>query len=268
MADIELTKLTNTSLPPESGSGSGVFDVLIQVVEKHIKDQYDTGRILGSDYANVYLGSMQSVLSESINFLLNEQQADKQADLISEQINSEIKNNEPGGLIDLEKRKAQEEIDLIIARTASEYEKIDASIANTTRADLHNGRVISKLDEEISMVIAQRTDQEYITDNLRPREVEKVEEEIDLLQSRDLEQIAATIRLDAESAEKVKLIEAQTLGFKVDGKQKLLKQMFEGFAIEVTTNGAVPTPPSTSSSTSLEAVANSIYEDLGGLDTI
>ena len=69
--------------------------------------------------------------------------------------------------------------------------------------------------------------------------------------------------MDLESAKKVLLIEAQTLGFKVDGKQKLLKQMFEGFAIETTTNGAVTAPaPSLNSSASLEMVANSIFDDL------
>ena len=83
------------------------------------------------------------------------------------------------------------------------------------------------------------------------------------MQAREIEQLAATVRMDLESSKKVLLIEAQTLGFKVDGKQKLLKQMFEGFAIETTTNGAVTAPaPSLNSSASLEMVANSIFDDL------
>ena len=436
MADIELSNLTDST---NADNGTGVFDKLIQSVEHHIESQYKAGRITGNDYSSVYLGSMQSVLAESVKFLLSEQQVEKEVDLLSEQIISEQKKNEAGGLIDLEKKKNQEQIDLIIAQTASQYEGIDASRKDTNRKNLLNSKQVikigkesellttqnselllsgvvdrelkteqkiatasnaidstnkanadvaltnskevdqiyvttsirpkevTKLSEEIDLLIsrdteqaaftvrtdsqaaktllkttketellttqntelslngiserdlkteqkiattsgavdstnravaevdftkAKETDQTYITTNMRPLELSKLqgdidyanskeldqiyvttnirplekskmEEEIDLLQAREIEQLAATVRMDLESAKKVLLIEAQTLGFKVDGKQKLLKQMFEGFAIETTTNGEVTKPaPTINSSMSLEMVANSIFDDL------
>jgi len=533
MADIELFNLTDST---NADNGTGVFDKLIQSVEQHIESQHKAGRITGTSYSDVYLGSMQSVLAESVRFLLSEQQAGLEADLLNEQILSEQKKNEPGGLIDLEKRKNQEQIDLIIAQTASQYESIDASRKDTNRKNLLNSKQVikigketellttqnselllsgevdrelktaqkiatasnaidstnkanadvaltnskevdqiyvttnirplekskieeeidasskdttrknllnseqvikvgkesellttqnselllngvverslkdeqriattsgatdstnkanadvaltnskevdqiyvttnirplekNKIEEEIDLLMsrdaeqlaatirsdaesskqvikiekesnllttkdseltlngisdralkaeqkiattsgaidstnravaevdftkAKETDQTYITTNMRPLELSKLqgdidyanskeldqiyvttnirplekskmEEEIDLLQAREIEQLAATVRMDLESAKKVLLIEAQTLGFKVDGKQKLLKQMFEGFAIETTTNGAVTAPaPSLNSSASLELVANSIFDDL------
>jgi len=407
MADIELFNLTDST---NADNGTGVFDKLIQSVEQHIESQHKAGRITGTSYSDVYLGSMQSVLAESVRFLLSEQQAGLEADLLNEQILSEQKKNEPGGLIDLEKRKNQEQIDLIIAQTAAQYESIDASRKDTNRKNLLNSKQVikigkesellttqnselllsgevdrelktaqkiatesnaidstnkanadvaltnskevdqiyvttsirplekNKIEEEIDLLMsrdaeqlaatirsdaesskqvikiekesnllttkdseltlngisdralkteqkiattsgaidstnravaevdftkAKETDQTYITTNIRPLELSKLDEEIDLLQSRDVEQIAATVRMDLESAKKVLLIEAQTLGFKVDGKQKLLKQMFEGFAIETTTNGEVTKPaPTINSSMSLEMVANSIFDDL------
>ena len=303
MADIELSNLTDST---NADNGTGVFDKLIQSVEHHIESQYKAGRITGNDYSSVYLGSMQSVLSESVKFLLSEQQVEKEVDLLNEQIISEQKKNEAGGLIDLEKKKNQEQIDLIIAQTASQYEGIDASRKDTNRKNLLNSKQVieigkesellttqnselllngvveralkdaqriatasgaidntNKVNAEVAFTNAKEDDQVYITTNIRPLELSKLDEEIDLLQSRDVEQIAATVRMDLESAKKVLLIEAQTLGFKVDGKQKLLKQMFEGFAIETTTNGAVTAPaPSLNSSASLELVANSIFDDL------
>jgi hypothetical protein len=303
MADIELTNLTDST---NADNGTGVFDKLIQSIEQHIESQYKAGRITGNDYWSVYLGSMQSALSESVKFLLSEQQSAKQAELISEQILSEQKKNEAGGLIDLEKKKNQEQIDLIIAQTAAQYESIDASRKDTNRKNLLNSKQVIKIGKEsellttqnselllngvveralkaaqevatasnaidntnktnadVAFVNAKESDQIYVTANIRPLETSKLEEEIDLLQSRDLEQLAATVRMDLESAKKVLLIEAQTLGFKVNGKQNLLKQMFEGFAIETTTNGAVTAPaPSLNSSVSLEMVANSIFDDL------
>lgn len=86
MADITVAQLTNAT---DTDAGTGVFDVLIAAVNRHINQEYSEGRITGTDYATVYLGSMQSVLSESVKFLLGEQAADKQGDLIANQAATE-----------------------------------------------------------------------------------------------------------------------------------------------------------------------------------
>jgi hypothetical protein len=73
MADITITDLTDGSLDANNDwAGTGVFDKLIEAVNKNIEGQYNKGRISGSDYANVYLGSMQSVLAQSMQYLLQE----------------------------------------------------------------------------------------------------------------------------------------------------------------------------------------------------
>jgi hypothetical protein len=274
MADIELSNLTDST---NADNGTGVFDKLIQSVEHHIESQYKAGRITGNDYSSVYLGSMQSVLSESVKFLLSEQQVEKEVDLLSEQIISEQKKNEAGGLIDLEKKKNQEQIDLIIAQTASQYEGIDASRKDTNRKNLLNSKQVIKIGKESELLTTQNSElllngvveralkdaQRIATASGGIDNTNKVNADVAYTNAREVEQIAATVRMDLESAKKVLLIEAQTLGFKVDGKQKLLKQMFEGFAIETTTNGAVTAPaPSLNSSASMEMVANSIFDDL------
>jgi len=274
MADIELSNLTDST---NADNGTGVFDKLIQSVEHHIESQYKAGRITGNDYSSVYMGSMQSVLSESVKFVLSEQQVEKEVDLLSEQIISEQKKNEAGGLIDLEKKKNQEQIDLIIAQTASQYEGIDASRKDTNRKNLLNSKQVIKIGKESELLTTQNSElllsgvveralkdaQRIATASGGIDNTNKVNADVAYTNAREVEQIAATVRMDLESAKKVLLIEAQTLGFKVDGKQKLLKQMFEGFAIETTTNGAVTAPaPSLNSSASLEMVANSIFDDL------
>ena len=143
MAEIELTDLTNTKTCSTEDDGTGVFDKLIKSVEYHIEGQYKSGRIKGTDYANVYLGSMQSVLSESIKFLLSEQKADKEADLVAAQI-SELELN---GVVDRSLKAAQE-------------------------ADVVKGTELTgaKLDDQV-----------YVTDNLRPLEAESASEAIDLI---------------------------------------------------------------------------------------
>lgn len=77
---ISLTELTNGSTVNSEWVGTGVFDVLVAAVNENIKIQYDEGRITGTDYANVYLASMQSVIAQSMQYLLEHKNKQVQVD--------------------------------------------------------------------------------------------------------------------------------------------------------------------------------------------
>lgn len=64
----DITNITDT----------GIFDQLMAAVNKHIDYQYLNNRITGSDYATVYLGSMQAVLAQSVQFALQDQLVEAQ----------------------------------------------------------------------------------------------------------------------------------------------------------------------------------------------
>lgn len=81
MVDITSANITSGYI-----DGDGVFDLLMTSINSHLKLQYEEGRIKESDYATVYASSLQAVLAQSIQFLLGEQKADKEADLIQQQI--------------------------------------------------------------------------------------------------------------------------------------------------------------------------------------
>lgn len=81
MADILVTDLTEGEL-----AGNGVFDKLMAAAVAQIDSQFSKNRITGAEYATVYLGSMQAAMSASVQYVLGEQQADKQADLLVAQI--------------------------------------------------------------------------------------------------------------------------------------------------------------------------------------
>jgi hypothetical protein len=274
MADILLTDLTNATTGDD---GTGIFDKLMVAVENHIQEQYDNDRITGNDYAQVYLGAMQTVLQQSLQYLLNEQKAGLEADLIQEKINSEVKSNEVGGLLDLEKQKLQEQIDLVISQTATEYEKVTASRQDTVRRNLINSKEAIKLDKETELLITQntelglngvveralKTEQKIAVTSGALDNTNKTNAEVALTNAREIEVEASTVRNDAESAQKVLLMVAQTTGFKTDAKNKLLKQMYEGRAVAVSIAGAVGTEPQASIYDSIDAVANDILDDLG-----
>jgi len=72
-----------TNVQTDSNSvvtGDGVFDDMMETVNAHINAQYELGRITGADYAQVYLGAMQSAMAESMKFVLQRQIAEEQTD--------------------------------------------------------------------------------------------------------------------------------------------------------------------------------------------
>ena len=57
--------------------GSGVFDNLMEAINGNIKVQFDAGRLKGPEYAEVYLGSMQTAIAEAMKFVLNKKSIEK-----------------------------------------------------------------------------------------------------------------------------------------------------------------------------------------------
>ena len=294
---VELSDLTNrvpaTSTEAEV-EGTGVFDVLIRETKHLIQEEYSANRIKGSDYANVFLGSIQAVLQSSIDFLLRRKLAEAEANLKIEQAITEANKNKEGGIYDLERCKLKEEIDLIIAQTASQYESISASQEDTFRRNsLNNQDVLLRIsqlelsnqerdyNEELHPLNKEKIEtdiaatEEQITaskantarsdtmsakdlevkdeqiasskadtiraDEMHDKDLEAKDEQIDLLQSQDLEMIAGTIRKDNESAEKVLLLQAQTLGTDNHSRLQLLGKVCEGSntAIAVTNEASL-----------------------------
>ena len=81
MQEIELKDLTEATVV-----GTGVFDVLMRAARSHLDEEFKLNRIKGPEYANVYLGSIEPVLIQSVEFLLNKDRAKNEADLIAAQI--------------------------------------------------------------------------------------------------------------------------------------------------------------------------------------
>ena len=85
-ADILLADLTNaTSVTDGASNGTGALDRLMNTINLYLDDQYTRGRIKGTDYANVLLGSIQSVLSARLQFTLTEKVNEAQIALYDRQ---------------------------------------------------------------------------------------------------------------------------------------------------------------------------------------
>lgn len=65
-------------------TGDGVFDDLMETMTAHLDAQYKLGRIVGTDYATVYLGAMQTVLQQSVQFILGQEKTNAESALLAQ----------------------------------------------------------------------------------------------------------------------------------------------------------------------------------------
>lgn len=103
--------ITVADLTEAEIKGNGVFDVLMRSVEEHIEREYKSQRIKGPEYSTVYLGSLQSVLQNSIQFLLQKDKSDLEQQLIAKQIEKLDKEME---VLDKEICKLNAEFDVLV----------------------------------------------------------------------------------------------------------------------------------------------------------
>ena len=83
MADITFNDLSDTTESTISAK-TGNFDELMKTVTLHLEEQFNAGRITGTDYATVYLGALQSILAQAVTFTLNMNKANKETDLLAQ----------------------------------------------------------------------------------------------------------------------------------------------------------------------------------------
>jgi hypothetical protein len=218
--DINVDAVTNEQ-------GTGVFDKLMEAVSKNILVQYNDSRITNSDYASVYLGSLQAVLTQSIQFVLQEQMSEAQIggmlkdnELKSKQleladIEKSIKQFELDSMLPEQLIKTQEEIDILqtqdseaILNGVKDRLLKDADISmKAKQEDLIDSQITgsafdnSLKEEQALMSVYERT-------TVQPKQLEKLEEEIDILQTQDSEML-----LDGS---KKRLIMDEELEFKAE----------------------------------------------------
>ena len=108
---ISLTELTNGTtvvrevdgLNTYTWQGTAVFDVLVRMVNENLKIQYDEGRIKATDYAQAYIGGLQTCLTESMKYIMQKDNLIKDEDL--KQANIDLLNRQREGFDDNKHQK-------------------------------------------------------------------------------------------------------------------------------------------------------------------
>ena len=63
-------------------TGTGIFDDLMETAQLHLDAQFNLGRITSVDYAKVYLGLVQSVLTASVGYTLGVEKGNSESTLV------------------------------------------------------------------------------------------------------------------------------------------------------------------------------------------
>lgn len=80
-SDFAIGELTSGEL-----NGNGVFDVMIKTVKAHLREEFDAGRIRGTDYANVYSMAVVQVMDQSTQYALAKAKLALELQMIEAQI--------------------------------------------------------------------------------------------------------------------------------------------------------------------------------------
>ena len=108
---VNLAELTNGNtvvkevdgLNTYTWEGTAVFDVLVRIVNENLKIQYDEGRIKATDYAQAYIGGLQTCLTESMKYIMQKDNLIKDEDL--KQANIDLLNRQKEGFDDNKHQK-------------------------------------------------------------------------------------------------------------------------------------------------------------------
>ena len=195
-----MTAATLPDLTQATLDGTGVFDTLMRANKAHLEAEFAKNRIKGSEYATVYLGSLEAVMRASVEFLLQKQKIDAEiahieaqtALVVQQGLNAVIEGanlTKQGAVLDAEKCKLDAEFDLIKSNT------------------LKSAAEIALLTQKTATEKAQTT--------------------------------AIGVDPDSVIGKQKSLYAAQTAGFTRDAEQKAAKLLVDSWAVRRTTDEGV-----------------------------
>jgi len=225
---MPLVPLTTADLTQATIEGAGVFDTLMRANKAHLEAEYGKNRIKGAEYATVYLGSLESVMRASVEFLLQRDKLALETQLMEQQIL----------LAQVQVEKANAEL-LILQQTVlkipHEIALLQAQTANTVAEGLNiplQGQVLyaqkCKLEAEFDLTVSN---------------TQKSAAEITLLTQKTVTEQAQTVALGVDDnsviGKQKALYGAQTAGFARDAEQKAAKLMTDTWSVRRTTDEGV-----------------------------
>lgn len=227
LTNMPVERLTEAKL-----TGKGVFDVLMQSVKLHLEQEYNQNRIRGTEYSQVYLGSLTAILEQATRFLLDKDKSFYEIALVEAQVR----------LADAQVRLVEKQIekeDQEAALRAAQVAKINRDILTMDISDNLLTAQITKTNREILTM--------DISDNLLTAQVllaqaQKISTDAQsalVIQKTNTEKaqtLAAGVDVDSVVGKQKALYQSQIDGFKRDAEQKAARTMIDTWNARRTTD--------------------------------
>jgi hypothetical protein len=295
---IELTDLTHSVV-----EGNGAFDLLMKAVSAHLEQEFQKGRIKGTEYSTVYLSAMQGVLETSLQFVLNKEKTNKeleilevtklkeqaQVGLIEQQtanlVLEAVNIPKQGLILDSEKLLKDQQRTNLVAEALNIPKQgllLDAQTAKVTAevSLLAEQILIAKEELKIAqekLLIAKEELQIAIAKLANiPKEGLLLDEQIDktiaetgLLNQKKISEEAQTVAGVAAAGsvlgKQIEVLTNQATGFIRDAEQKASDILIKGFSVVATTNDLTSADAATwgVSPTNVSAVITKLKQGVG-----
>jgi len=219
LTQANLTQGSSLTVTNNVVTGTGVFDDLMEAVTTHLEAQYQLGRITGTDFATVYLGAMQSALSQSVTYTLGQESTNAAVILQTKQ---GLKVDADELLTDAQKLKVDADKLLVDKQVVKLTADIALGVKQGALIDAQELQADAqklKTDQEKALLL-QKTTTEYaqtlVTGNTTPN-------------------------ANSTMGKQVTLYGEQAKGFKWNADQKYLKTLLDAWAINISTAGVAST---------------------------
>lgn len=147
-----MTAITIEQLSTANLDGAGVFDVLMRAMKQHLEGEFSKNRIKGPEYATVYLGSLESVMRTSLEFVMQNQKASLEAQLLEKQIL----------LVTQQGLNAVTENSVLVATECKLRAEYDLLILQKTRTTAETALLTQKIATEKAQTTALGVDEDSI----------------------------------------------------------------------------------------------------------
>jgi len=221
-------------------SGDGVFDDIMEAVNKHLSAQYELGHIQSSDFANIYLGSMQGAMQQSVAFLLGRDKTSAEIELINKQID----------LVEAQIKAQETEQSASAAKTVAELIKqwgfpnasVDATTGKVTAGDpgtdgLVDAQIITQVNQGDDVLNQTKTRDEQSEKDLdvKDGQILKFGSEAELLNQKTVTETAQTESIAERGSilgEQAVLLEEQGKGFYWNAMNKWAKLTVDAASVD------------------------------------
>ena len=149
---IVIEDFTNASQFNSDVEGNGVFDSMMNSIRANVYEEYEEGRITGTEYATVYLQAMNAAGDRALQFLLSKDSTyleAKNLDLQGQQIASQV------ALAEMQLEIAREELKIKIIQADNEAAKINLEMDILAQQALLIPEQISQIQEEVDLLQTQ-----------------------------------------------------------------------------------------------------------------